>query len=121
MPAYQGANRAALRIAARTTAAIMRRFARIRSDEIAAAVNVNESADGFEVRAGYPEGEWGWTPIQALMFDNNKRHPLFGNERRWYAQGYFPITESTVKLALAAGVEDIYADEYLRIRLDGWP
>lgn len=115
---YQGANRAGLRLAARTVVApAMRRIARIRTKKTADAVHVVETPQGFEVRAGDPEGQWGWTPIEASMFDNNRRHPLFGNERAWYYQGYFPITEMTYKLALRLGAVDVYVDECLRILL----
>ena len=111
------ASRRAMERAARNIVVpAMRRVARIRTKETAAAVNMVSTRTSVDVRAGYPEGAWGWTPIQALMFDNNKRHPLFGNERVWYDEGYFPITEMTEKLVIGL-VEDEYLAEAMRIIL----
>jgi hypothetical protein len=110
------AERAMMRAARNIVAPAMRRIARIRTKETAAAVNIHSTARGIEVRAGTPTGPYGWEPIQALMFEQNKRHPLFGNTRKWYHEGYFPITEMTVKL-VAKLVEDEFVQEDLRIIL----
>jgi hypothetical protein len=50
------------------------------------------------------------------MFENNRRHPLFGNKNKWYHEGDFPITAMTVKL-VAKLVEDEFVAEDLRIIL----
>jgi hypothetical protein len=94
----------------------MKRVARIRTKQTAAAVNIYNGPNGIEVRAGTPTGPWGWTPIQASMFENNRRHPLFGNKNKWYHEGDFPITAMTVKL-VAKLVEDEFVAEDLRIIL----
>jgi hypothetical protein len=83
----------------------------------AAAVNLASDGDAILVRAGRPEGQWGWTPIQASMFDNNRRHPLFGNRGHWYPEGYYGITELTVQLGADDAAEafaDAYVDSALR-------
>jgi hypothetical protein len=108
--------RAMMRAARNIVAPAMRRVARIRTKQTAAAVNIHNGPNGVEVRAGTPTGPWGWTPIQASMFDNNRRHPLFGDKRKWYHQGDFPITAMTLKL-VSKLVEDEYVQEDLRIIL----
>lgn len=100
-----GAIREGLSAAADVLSRIMRAVAGVKTNETAAAVNVNWNFEDVEVRAGYPGGEWGWTPIQALMFDNNKRHPLYGNRRHWYHEGYYPITEATVRIGADEATE----------------
>lgn len=101
--------RAMQTVAKQIVAPAMRRIARIRTRKTADAVNIAVRDGWVEVRGGYPEGPWGWTPIQGSMFDNNRRHPLFGNKNKWYHQGYFPITDMTERL-----VEQLVADEYVR-------
>jgi hypothetical protein len=107
--------RAMMRAARNIVAPAMRRIARIRTKTTAAAVNIHDGPNGIEVRAGTPSGQWGWEPIQALMFDNNKRHPLWGHPP-WKHQGSFPITAMTMKL-VAKLVEDEYVQEDLKIIL----
>lgn len=109
------AERAMMRAAKNIVAPAMKRIARIRTKTTAAAVNVHKGPNGIEVRAGTPTGAYGWTPIQALMFDNNKRHPLYGHAP-WYHQGDFPITQLTAKL-VAKLVEDEFVQEDLKLIL----
>jgi hypothetical protein len=106
-----------MRVAKRIVVPAMKRIARIRTRKTADAVNVVVRNGWVEVRAGTPEGAWGWTPIQASMFDNNRRHPLFGDKHKWYHQGYFPITEMTEKLVIKL-VEDEYVRDALPILLE---
>jgi hypothetical protein len=110
------AQRAMMRCAKNIVAPAMRRIARIRTKTTAAAVNIVNSSEGIEVRAGSPTGAYGWTPIQASMFENNRRHPLFGNKHKWYHQGDFPITSLTLKL-VQRQVEDEFTNEDLKIIL----
>jgi len=110
------AEKAMMRCAKNIVAPAMRRVARIRTKQTAAAVNVVKANGMIEVRAGTPTGPWGWTPIQASMFDNNRRHPLYGNMHRWYHQGDFPITAMTAKLVQKL-VEDEFVEEDLKLIL----
>lgn len=110
-------NQSALRLAANVFARYMRRFAKsdMKSDETAAAVNIRTvSSDVVDVNAGYPtpasdNGPWGWTPIQAWMFETGSKHPLFGNERHWYNQPKRPILDKTAEVA-GNEAETVYAD-----------
>jgi hypothetical protein len=106
-----------LKAAAEVFARVMRVVAAVRTDETAAAVNVAWEGEGVLIRGGRPGGAWGWEPIQALMFDNNKRHPLFGNKGHWYHQGYYPITEETVVLGIDEAVS-AFADAAIPILLE---
>jgi len=90
------AHQAGLRAAAGALARKMRYVALVKTSKGAAQVNTAVDGEDILVRAGKPEGVYGWEPIQALMFDDNKRHPLFGDKKHWYHQGRYPITEETV-------------------------
>jgi|SRR5579859_170715 len=105
-------NQDGLRAAANVLARVMRRVARVKTGETADAVNVAMDGEDALVRGGRPGGPYGWEPIQALMFDDNKRHPLFGNRGHWYHEGYYPITETTVRLGAEAAAQ-AYADTAL--------
>jgi hypothetical protein len=111
------AAREGLSAAADALARIMRLIAAEKTLTTAAAVNSYlRSDDESVVAAGYPTGRWGWEPIQALMFDDDKKHPLFGNEKHWYHQGYYSITEATVELGgdeAAEAFADAYVDLFL--------
>lgn len=111
-----------LRAAAQSLARTMTRVALVKTRHGAAAVNIAYQGEDALVRAGRPEGVYGWEPIQALMFDDNKRHPLFGNKSHWYHEGHYPITETTV----VKGIDDAaeaYADAAVDLMLDehGFP
>jgi hypothetical protein len=56
------------------------------------------------------------------MFDDNARHPLFGDKKHWYHQGYYPITSYTVDLS-ATDAAEAYADAAVELMLDehGFP
>ena len=111
------AEKAMMRCAKNIVKPAMQRIARIRTKRTADAVNIAKGQDGsIEVRAGTPTGPWGWTPIQASMFEDNRRHPLYGNKHRWYHQGHFPITELTAKLVTKL-VEDEFVQEDLKLIL----
>lgn len=107
-----------LRAAADRLAAVMRRVAAVKTDETAKAVHVEElPVTGVAVMAGRPEGRWGWEPIEALMFDNNLRHPLYGDKKHWYHQGWYPITRLTLEEGLDDAVND-FADVAVPALLD---
>jgi hypothetical protein len=116
------ARRAGLRAAAGALARTMIRVAMVKTTRGASRVNVAYQGDYAIVRAGKPEGVYGWEPIQALMFDDNKRHPLFGDKKHWYHQGHYPITEDTVRLGADEAAE-AYADAAVDLMLDehGFP
>lgn len=106
-----------LRAAAAVLADVMRVVAATKSEQASRVVNWYMSAEEEAVvAAGYPVGRYGWEPIQALMFDDNKRHPLFGHGP-WYHEGYFPITEGTVELGADDAAES-FADAYLDLFLE---
>lgn len=112
------AKREGLRAAGEALARVMKRVAAVKTREGARQVHVSFfSEDEVTVGAGYPIGPYGWNPIQASMFDNNRRHPLFGNKNHWYHQGYYPITEETVRLG-AEDAANAYADAVLEPLLD---
>jgi hypothetical protein len=98
-----------LRAAGSRLALTMRAVAAVKTDETAKAVNTIETEDSVIIRAGRPEGRWGWEPIEALMFEANLRHPLYGDKKHWYHQGWYPITKLTLDEGLDAAVED-FAD-----------
>lgn len=98
-----------LRAASEVLARVMRRVAAVKTRRTADAVHVTTEGPESIVQAGRPGGAYGWEPIQGLMFDDNKRHPLFGNKRHWYHQGYYPITEDTIRLG-ADDAAEAYAD-----------
>lgn len=110
------AERAMMRAAKNIVAPAMRRIARIRTKRTAAAVHVVKANGVIEVRGGDPTGPWGWTPIQGSMFENNRRHPLYGNRHKWYHQGDFPITKLTLGL-VQRQVEDEFVREDLKLIL----
>lgn len=98
-----------LKAAARVFANTMRRVAGVKTRRGAEAVNIQVRDGEVLIRAGKPEGAYGWDPIQAAMFDDNLRHPLYGDKKHWYHQGSWPITETTVKQG-ADPAADAYAD-----------
>lgn len=106
-----------LRAASEAVARAMRRVAAYRTRRTAEAVRTRMEGTEGVVAAGHEGGAYGWEPIQALMFDDNKRHPLFGNKRHWYHQGYFPLTSYTESLS-ATEAADAYADAVVEPLLD---
>ena len=106
-------NREGLRAAAERFARAMRVVAGVRTRHTSEAVNTSIGPDEAIIRGGHPGGAWGWEPIQGLMFDDNRRHPLFGNRKHWYRQGRWPITAYTIR---AAG--DEAAEAYARAAVD---
>lgn len=111
------ARQEALRAAGDAIARIMRRVAAYRTRRTAEAVRTRLEGNEAVIAAGRPEGQYGWEPIQALMFDDDKRHPLFGNKRHWYHQGYFPLTSYTESLS-ADDAANAYADAVIEPLLD---
>lgn len=111
-PAREG-----LRAAGQVIARVMRRVAAVRTREGAAAVNDHFEGSELVVSAGHPGGPWGWEPIQALMFDDNRRHPLYGNKSHWYHEGHYPITEITERQSIDEAV-DAFADTAVPLYLD---
>lgn len=108
------AKREGLRAAGEVLANVMKRVAAHKTKEGARQVHSGfTAADEVTVSAGYPMGRWGWEPIQASMFDNDRRHPLFGDKSHWYRQGYYPITQNTVQ----AGAEEA-ANAYIDAALE---
>jgi|SRR5215469_4465731 len=102
----------ALRAAAQVFGRTMMRMAVsvMRSDETATAVNIRPIApDVIDVNAGRPGGEWGWTPIEAWMFETGSKHPLFGDRKHWYAQPYRPILDKTATAGYPEA-ERVYAN-----------
>lgn len=110
------AKREGLKAAAARFAAVMRKVAGVKTRLTAEAVHVAWEGDVALVRAGKPEGVYGWEPIQAFMFDNNWRHPLFGNRKKWYHQGRYPITGLTERAGLNAATE-AFADAAIPVLL----
>lgn len=84
-----------LEAAGRSLAKTMKKVAGVRTRTGANAVNFHIEGDRVIVRAGKPGGQWGWDPVVPSMFDNNRRHPFFGDKKKWYNQGYYGITEIT--------------------------
>lgn len=112
------ATRKGLEAAADVLAIAMRAVAVIKTRTGAAAVNVAwEADDSVRIRAGKPEGRYGWEPIVPLMFEDNKRHPLWGNRSHWYHQGEYSITGLTLAAALDEAVE-AFAEEAVPALLD---
>lgn len=109
------ARREGLAAAGNALARVMQIVAMPKTHFTAAAVNVVSDGDDVLVRGGRP-GRWGWTPIQASMLDNNRRHPLFGNKAYWYREGYYGITEMTVTLG-ADDAAEAYADAAVDLML----
>ena len=111
-----------LQAAADVLARIMRLVAPAKTQRAPDAVHTEFDGDEAIVAAGRPESVYGWEPIQALMFDDNKRHPLFGDKKHWYHQGEYPITEETVRLG-ADDAAEAYIDAALDLMLDehGFP
>jgi hypothetical protein len=116
VPDADEALRKGMKAASDSFAHTMRTVSGARTRSTAAAVNVQEGDDEWLIRGGQPGGEYGWEPIQALMFDNNQRHPLFGDRRHWYQQSYkkgaLPITENTLRDGIDDAV-DAFADEFI--------
>ena len=110
------ASRAGLKAAADSLARTMKRVAGVRTQRTADAVNVASEGDGLTVQGGHAGGPWGWDPIQGSMFDNNRRHPLFGDKHHWYHQGEYPITAITVDEGIDDAAEK-YADAAVPIML----
>lgn len=111
------AKREGLRAAAEVVARTMRQVAAVRTQRTAAAVNVRMEADVAIVRGGHEGGPWGWEPVTAFMFDDNARHPLFGNKRHWYNQGDYPITALTEAFS-ASDAAEAYADAAVDLMLE---
>ena len=111
------ARQEALRAAANVVARVLRRVAAVRTRRTAVAVHTALEGNEAVVSAGRPEGRYGWEPIQALMFDDNKRHPLFGNKRHWYHQGDYPIT-AYAEAYSASDAAEAYADAVIEPLLD---
>lgn len=111
-----GAREEGLRAASNALARVMKRVAAVKTRRTAEAVHVTTEGPDSLVQAGRPEGVYGWEPIQGLMFDDNKRHPLFGNKSKWYHQGNYPITEETVRLG-ADDAAEAYADAAVDLML----
>lgn len=103
-------DRNGLKAAADRFAQAMRKIAAVRTRHTADAVNVTWEGDEALIRGGHPGGPWQWEPIQAAMFDDNLRHPLFGNKRHWYKQGRYPITAYTERAAINQ-IDEVYATE----------
>lgn len=106
-------NRDGLNAAARVLANAMQMIARVKTRTTADAVNISYEDDEIAVRAGRPGGAYGWEPVQAFMFDENARHPLFGNKRHWYHQGRYPIIQLTEESA-----SDSAAHAYCKAAID---
>lgn len=105
--------RAGMKAAADVFARVMRDVSAVKTRNTADAVNTQgDGTTAVLIRAGHPGGGYGWEPIQALMFDNNLRHPLFGNRRHWYRQGYYGITEITERTAIDNATE-AFADAFV--------
>lgn len=118
------ATREGLRAAGEALARVMKRVAEVKTREGARMVHVDfASDDEAVVSAGYPVGPWGWNPIQALMFDDNRRHPLFGDKKHWYHQGEYPITEETVRLGAEDAAQAFADSDAIDLMLDehGFP
>lgn len=111
-----------LKAAAEVVAKVMRQVAGVRTRHTAEAVHIVDAGEEAIVQGGHPGGPWGWEPIQGLMFDDNRRHPLFGNKSHWYHQGDYPITAYTEAYSASTAAE-AYIDAALELYLDeaGFP
>jgi hypothetical protein len=89
------------------------------SSEGAAAVNVRPTNSVYFVRAGTPTGRWHWTPIQVAMFNENGRHPVFGNREHWAPQNrrYGNVPIDFPGDAIKANGDDC-AEAYARAGID---
>jgi hypothetical protein len=72
------------------------------------------------IAAGHKGGKWGWTPINAWMFEEPHsgkvpKHPLFGSRSRWYYQPYRPFMEE----GAAAGADQA-AKVFADMSIDKW-
>lgn len=103
-PVHEG-----LKAAAGRFAVVMKKIAAVKTRRTADAVHVSWDGDDALVQAGRPGGEYGWDPIQASMFDDNGRHPLFGDKKYWYKQGRWPITAYTERAGIDSAT-DAFAD-----------
>lgn len=110
------ATREGLRAAANRLARAMRVIAAVRTRHTAEAVRVYFDGEEAVVSAGREGGAWGWEPIQAAMFDDNGRHPLYGDKKHWYHQGRWPITAMTERAALDSAV-NAFADTAIPLLL----
>lgn len=99
------AEREGLKAAADVFSRYLKRFAGKWTRRGAEAVNVSFEGSTAVIAAGHDGGPWGWDPIQASMFDNDRRHPLFGDKKHWYHQGLGPMTELTEKAGIAAAAQ----------------
>jgi hypothetical protein len=128
MPDIPGAADDALRAAADAVADVMRLVAAEFTSRGAAAVNVEPGTTGYKVRAGTPEGPYGWTPIQAWELDNNGRHPgnAHGKPGAWYNENEHKgnatglITQGTIDVGAADMAAEAFAesvDEWMQREL----
>lgn len=99
------ASREGLRAAGAVLVAAMKSVAAVRTRTTAVQTHTVWDGDDLLVSAGHPAGVYGWVPIQALMFENNMRHPLFGDKKHWYNEGDYPITRITEAVGLDEAVE----------------
>jgi hypothetical protein len=117
----------ALKAAAEVIAAATRVVAGKFSSKIPGVVHSYLGTGGFTafVAAGHKGGKWGWTPINAWMFEephgsSTPKHPVFATGPRktwgkWYYQPYRPFMEE----GAAAGADQaakIFAD----LSIDKW-
>lgn len=105
--------RAGLQAGAESLARKMKLVATLRTRKTAQAVNIRYEGDEAVIAGGHAGGAYGWEPIQALMFDNDKRHPLFGHDP-WYHQGDWPITAITAREG-AGDAAEAFADAALEV------
>ena len=106
-----------LKAAAEVVARVFRRVAAVRTHRTADAVHVTWEGEEAVVAGGHPGGAWGWEPVTAFMFDDNARHPLFGDKKHWYHQGDYPITAYTEAFSASDAAEafaDAAVDLYLK-------
>ena len=112
----------ALKAAAEVIAAATRVIAGRFSSTIPGVTRSYLGTGGFTafVAAGHKGGKWGWTPINAWMFEEPHsgkipKHPLFGNRSHWYYQPYRPFMEE----GAAAGADQA-AKVFADLSIDKW-
>jgi hypothetical protein len=105
----------AAKVIADTAKVISGRFSR----KIPAAMKVylGPGSDVCFIAAGSPTGRWGWTPVNAWMFEEmGSRHPLFAHGPKrtdgwlnWYGMPYRPFMEEAAETSAQAAAE-VYGD-----------